>query len=131
SPMYPIGEAATALLFTLMAWQLGPVLELIPALLLVSILVAITISDLRYMLIPDRIVFFGYACALVLRIFIHPLPFWNYLLAFLVGGGTLYMIAWLSEVILKKEGMGGGDIKLFAFIGLLLGIKLTLLTLFV
>lgn len=31
---------------------------------------------------------------------------------------------------MKKEGMGGGDIKLFAFLGLMLGIKLTLLTIF-
>jgi leader peptidase (prepilin peptidase) / N-methyltransferase len=130
SPIYMVGEAVTGLLFGLMAWQLGATLELIPALLLVSILVAITVSDLRYMLIPDRIVFFGCGCALFLRLFVHPLPLWNYVLAFLVGGGVLYAIAWLSEVLLKKEGMGGGDIKLFGFIGLILGIKLTLLTLF-
>ncbi|WP_127579680.1 prepilin peptidase [Paenibacillus koleovorans] len=130
SALYPLMEAATGLLFALMAWRLGATAELLPALLLVSILAAITVSDIRYMLIPNRIVFTGYALALLMRLFIHPLPLWSYIAGFLVGGGVLYALAWISVTFLKKEGMGGGDIKLFAFIGLVLGVKLTLLALF-
>ncbi|WP_135551049.1 prepilin peptidase [Paenibacillus cymbidii] len=130
SPQYPAGEAATALLFAFMAWQIGVSAELLPALLLVSILVAITLSDLRYMIIPDRVLLFGYMAGLLLRVFIHPLPLWNYVAASLIGCALLYAIAWGSVALLGREGMGGGDIKLFAFLGLLLGIKMTLLTLY-
>lgn len=40
------------------------------------------------------------------------------------------MIAWLSLLLLKKEGMGGGDIKLVAMIGALLGWQKVLLAIF-
>jgi leader peptidase (prepilin peptidase)/N-methyltransferase len=39
----------------------------------------------------------------------------------LLGGGFLYLIAWLYLLWRKEEGMGGGDIKLLAWIGAVLG----------
>lgn len=131
SRIYPFGESVTALFFAITAWHIGPRPELLVGLFLVAILSAVTLTDLKYMLIPDRILLFAAAVGGILRLFIHELPLWNYLLAALIGGGILYAIAWLSEFLLKKEGMGGGDIKLFAFLGLLLGIERTLLTIFV
>jgi leader peptidase (prepilin peptidase)/N-methyltransferase len=47
------------------------------------------------------------------------------IIASLSGGGILLLLA-----ILTKGGMGGGDIKFVAALGLWLGLKLTLLTLF-
>lgn len=128
--VYPLLELTTGGLFALVAWQIGFRLELLIGLLLVSILVVITLTDIQQRLIPDRVVFFGMGALLVLRIFTHPLPWWNYLLAFIIGGGILYVIALLSLILLRKEGMGGGDIKLFAMLGLALGVGATLLTLF-
>lgn len=130
SPIYPIGELLTAVAFAITTWQIGPSLELIVGLVFVSILMICSIADSRYRIIPDVVVFSGMGVAFLLRIWIHPLPFWNYVAAFFVGGGLLYLIALSSIFILKKEGMGGGDIKLFAYIGLIAGIKLTLFTLF-
>jgi leader peptidase (prepilin peptidase)/N-methyltransferase len=130
SMIYPAGELATGILFALFTYQLGFHSELIAGLFLVSILVVITITDLREMLIPNRIIFFAMAVGVGLRLFVHTLPVWNYLAAFVMGIGILYAIAWISSVLLKKEGIGGGDLKLFAFIGLILGIKLTLLAIF-
>ncbi|CAN7573065.1 prepilin peptidase [Paenibacillus sp. LjRoot153] len=130
SPIYPIGEFVTAIAFAVTTWQIGPSLELIVGLLFVSILMICSVADIRYRIIPDTVVFSGMIAVLLLRIWIHPLPFWNYITAFFVGGGLLYLIALASIFFLKKEGMGGGDIKLFAFIGLVAGIKLTLFTLF-
>jgi leader peptidase (prepilin peptidase)/N-methyltransferase len=130
SMIYPAGELATGILFALFTYQLGFHSELIAGLFFVSILVVITITDLREMLIPNRIIFFAMAVGAVLRVFVHTLPVWNYLAAFVIGIGILYAIAWISSVLLKKEGIGGGDLKLFAFIGLILGIKLTLLAIF-
>lgn len=125
SPAYAIGEFTTALLFASAAWWIGYDPELIPGLLLASILVIIVQTDLRAMIIPNKVVYFGMASAIVVRLFLHPLPWWDYVLAFLVGGGLFYALA-----VATKGGMGGGDIKLFAFVGILLGLKLTLLTIF-
>ncbi|CAG7648272.1 prepilin peptidase [Paenibacillus allorhizosphaerae] len=124
--VYPAGEAAIAALFILIYWQLGWTPELFTGFLLAAILTAIVITDLKSMLIPDKIVFAGMILAVVLRLWIHPLPLWDYAIAFFTGSGLLWIMA-----ILSKGGMGGGDIKLFAFLGLVLGMKLTLLTLFV
>ena len=41
----------------------------------------------------------------------------------LIGGGFLYVIAVGYELLTKREGMGGGDIKLLAMIGAFLGWK--------
>jgi leader peptidase (prepilin peptidase)/N-methyltransferase len=43
------------------------------------------------------------------------------LLGILVGGGSLLLVACVYEAVAKKEGMGGGDIKLLAMMGAFLG----------
>ena len=52
-------------------------------------------------------------------------------LGILVGGGSLLLIAWLYAAVTGKEGMGGGDIKLLAMIGALIGWQGVLFTIFV
>jgi leader peptidase (prepilin peptidase)/N-methyltransferase len=42
-------------------------------------------------------------------------------LGILIGGGSLYAIAWAYSAVKKVDGMGGGDIKLLAMIGAFLG----------
>ena len=42
-------------------------------------------------------------------------------LGFLLGGGFLWALGWLALLLLKKEGMGGGDVKLLACIGAWMG----------
>jgi len=42
---------------------------------------------------------------------------------FLMGGGFLWLIAYVYFVLRKEEGMGGGDIKLLAWLGAYLGWK--------
>ncbi|TBL80489.1 prepilin peptidase [Paenibacillus thalictri] len=130
SAQYAVWEAAAGLLFAVVSLAYGPSKEWLVALFFVSILIVITQTDLRHMLIPDKVVFFGVAVSFMLRIWNHPLPFSQYIWGMVTGFGLLFLIALVSVAIVKKEAMGGGDIKLFAFIGLTLGLKLTLLTLF-
>lgn len=126
SPVYPIGEASSALLFMLFAWQLGWKLELLPGLIFVSVMLVIVHTDLKARIIPDKVILFGLAAIIPIRLFVsHPLPLWDYVAASLLTGGLLYVLAAIS-----KGGFGGGDIKLFALIGLFIGLKATLLTLF-
>jgi leader peptidase (prepilin peptidase) / N-methyltransferase len=131
SPIYPIGEAITAAAFGILAWQLGFTPELAPALTAAAILIAVSLSDVGYRLIPDRILLTGVILLIPLRLWSHPLPLWSYAIGAIVGFFVLYAIAWLGTLWLRKDAMGGGDIKLFAFVGLFMGWKLTLLNVFV
>jgi leader peptidase (prepilin peptidase) / N-methyltransferase len=130
SPIYPIGEAITAAAFSVLAWHIGLTPELAPALTVAAILIAVSLSDIRYRLIPDRILLAGTILLISLRLWSHPLPLWSYAFGAIAGFLVLYAIAWLGTLWLKKNAMGGGDIKLFAFVGLFLGWKLTLLNVF-
>lgn len=130
SPAYFWGELTTGLLFAWAGWMFGWQLETIVALFIISIFVVIVQTDLREMIIPNKVIAFGVASGIVLRIFIHELPLWNYGLSLVLGGGIIYLISAVSSFILKKEAMGGGDVKLFAFVGLMLGFKLLLLSIF-
>lgn len=125
SPMYPLIEFITGALFAFSYIQLGFSLELIIALLFVSLLVIITVSDLSYMIIPDKVLLPFAIAFLILRWIIPTSPWWDSLLGAAVGFCVLYVIA-----VVSKGGMGGGDIKLFFVIGLVLGTMNTLLTLF-
>jgi len=55
----------------------------------------------------------------------------NSFLGALAGGGSIYLIGFLGELVFKKEAMGGGDVKLMAMIGAFLGWKLTILAFFI
>ncbi|ARF16223.1 prepilin peptidase [Sporosarcina ureae] len=125
SALYPTMELITGVLFVCAYLYFGFQWELVVALLFISMLVMLTVSDLKYMLIPNKILLpFGIAI-FILR-FVSPLtPWWDSLLGAAIGFGLLLLIA-----IVSNGGMGGGDIKLFFVIGLVLGTMQTLVTLF-
>ncbi len=92
-------------------------------------LIVITFIDVQHQIIPDVITLPGIALCFA-GSFIVP---WNRplqsLIGILVGGGVLYLFAAGYELLTKKEGMGGGDIKLLAMIGAFLGWKGALVSL--
>ncbi|HJH11649.1 MAG TPA: prepilin peptidase [Metalysinibacillus jejuensis] len=124
SPIYPSMELLTGILFALAYVHFGLTAEFFVALLFISMLVCITVSDIAYMLIPNKILLFFLPLLIVGRIFSPLTPWWDSLLGAVVGFGMLYIVALLS-----RGGMGGGDIKLFFVIGIVLGTVKTLLTL--
>lgn len=123
--IYPLGELLTVLVFIMIPIFVGFNKEMVIAYTFGLIMITITISDIKYRIIPDKITLPGIVLLFILRLFIHPMPFWNYLVGALVFGGLLLLFA-----ILSRGGMGGGDIKLFFLIGLALGWQNTLLALF-
>ncbi|MBS4173707.1 A24 family peptidase [Bacillus sp. FJAT-49736] len=125
SPLYPLGELMTAILFVYAFIQFGWSMELVIAWTLISLLIIIFVSDIAYMLIPDKILLVFAGIFLMERI-IYPLhPWWDSLL-----GAALAFLLLLAIAVISKGGMGGGDIKLFALLGFVLGLKLVLLTFF-
>src|SRR5690625_201676 len=77
SLIYPIIELLTGLLFVLSYLRIGFELELVTALLLISMLMIIFVSDMTYMLIPNKVLLFFLPLFVIMRI-IQPLePWWS------------------------------------------------------
>lgn len=124
--IYPVMELLTGLLFAFAYWQLGWSIEFIVALFFISLLVIIVVSDIAYMLIPNKVLLFFLPFLVIGRVLSPLTPWWDCAVGAVVGFGILYSIA-----VISNGGMGGGDIKLFFLIGLVLGTMHTLLTLFI
>ncbi|GGD03515.1 prepilin peptidase [Pontibacillus salipaludis] len=125
SPLYPIVEATTGFLFAYSFIRFGFSAELIVALLFTSLLVIITVTDLTYMLIPNVILLFFLPLLIIGRI-VSPLdPWWDSL-----AGGATGLVLTAIIIIASRGGMGGGDMKLFGVIGIVLGLPGVLLAFF-
>ena len=130
SKRYPFIELLTALLFLMFYRKLGLTFELFIAVLFISLLIVITFIDLDFQIIPDVLSIGGLVAGLILAVF-RPLflyldpkfGFLDALYGVLIGGGVLFAIAYGYQLITKREGMGGGDIKLLAMIGAFIGYK--------
>lgn len=129
SPLYLFGELAAGLLFAALPYAVSGTGELFLAYPLVLLLLSLTVADLRYRLIPNKLIYPALIFFFVLRLFLHPLPYYQYTAGFLLGGGSLILVSWLFARR-GKEGLGGGDIKLMALMGMVLGVKLVFICLF-
>jgi len=126
SPIYAVIELTTGMLFLFSFWKLGISYELLVAWTFISLLVIIVVTDLAYMLIPNKILLFFLPLLVILRLLSPLQPWGDSALGAVLGFSILLLIA-----IVSKGGMGGGDVKLFFLIGLVLGTINTLLTLFI
>jgi len=93
-------------------------------------LLVITFIDLDHRIIPDLISLPGIGIGFLLSFFEPSLSVKDSLIGLVAGGGSLYLVAVAYEALTKREGMGGGDVKLLAMIGAWLGWKAVLFTLF-
>jgi leader peptidase (prepilin peptidase) / N-methyltransferase len=125
SPIYPIMELLTGILFATSPLVIGWCGELVVTLTLISMFMIIIVSDIHYMLIPDKILIWFAGVFLLERIFMPLSPWWDSLLGAVTGFTLLLIIALVS-----KGGMGFGDVKLYAVLGFVLGVKLVLLSFF-
>lgn len=93
-------------------------------------LVVIFFIDLEFRIIPDWLTLPGIVLGAAYG-FINPEIGWqNSLTGLAVGGGGFLLLAYLGELIFKKESMGGGDIKMAAMLGAFLGWQKLLLVFF-
>lgn len=138
SPRYPLVEALNAFLYAAALWRYGPGWDLVVYCVLLSALIVITFIDLDFLIIPDRITIPGIALGLAAGCFILPDPFmrrsllgYKASIAGAAGAFIFYfLMAELSIRLFKKEGMGGGDIKMMTMIGGFMGWKTAILTTF-
>jgi leader peptidase (prepilin peptidase) / N-methyltransferase len=116
SVRYPLVEAVTAGLFLLLGVKFGREAALWPALALAVVLVAAAATDLEERIIPNRLMAAGALLALVLWTIADPARLPENVIAGAAAGGLL-----LAAAIAYPAGMGMGDVKLAAVMGLFLG----------
>ena len=97
----------------------------------IATLLVITFIDIDHQIIPDVITLPGIPIFFAASFALKQISFVESILGILAGGGSLFLVAWLYHLLTKKEGMGGGDIKLLAMIGAVIGWKGVLFTIFV
>jgi len=79
--------------------------------------------DIKRTILPDTCTLGGMSLA-VLGAWINPeREFISSVLGVIYGGGFLLVLGATYRFIFKKEGMGGGDIKMLAWIGALVGFR--------
>lgn len=120
---YPLVELITAVLALLLFIKFGLSFKFLVFFIFAAVLIVITFIDLDHQIIPDILTLPGIPIFFLAAIFMAEVPWLDALLGVLIGGGILFIIAIVYELISKREGMGGGDIKLLAMIGGFLGWK--------
>ena len=110
-----------------------PILSLLFWFYITSSLIIIFVYDLRYYIIPDKIIYPAIAIAIGFNLFnniqypiSNILSIFNFLFPAILAGGFFYAIV----IITKGKGMGGGDIKLAFLMGLILGWPLIIVAVF-
>ena len=119
--MYPVVEAAMAIFSALLCWQYGPSIEFARLFVFFAALLVIIFIDIHHQIIPDRISLPGIVLGFATSPFSQQITWQQSGLGLLLGGGVLYLVAWVYLTLAKRDGMGGGDIKLLAMIGAFLG----------
>lgn len=150
SPMYPLVEFATGLLFVLCYLEYGIGPATLKWVVFTCLIVVLTITDLRVRLLPDRVNWPGFVVGLLFStvvppsdadfIFIAsiswfhkiPPPYLVGLIDGLLGAAFGSLLLWGIAVLYKlwrgREGMGMGDVKMMAMVGAFLGLRGTFLT---
>jgi leader peptidase (prepilin peptidase)/N-methyltransferase len=134
SVRYPAIEALTGALF-LFCWLQHPPARAAAGMVFVSLLICATFIDFDHMIIPDRFSIGAAVIGVIISIAVPELHGRSHdfyfvemvqsmvdsMVGVLIGSGLVLWIALLAEVVLKKEAMGFGDVKLVGAIGAFCG----------
>lgn len=120
---YPLVELGGGLL-ALALWHRFPASVLLLAYgPFCAALLALSVIDLEHRLLPDAITLPAIGLGLALAALLPHLTLLNSAGGALLGGLLFFAVGWVYEKLTGKPGLGGGDVKLMAFIGAFLGIQ--------
>jgi leader peptidase (prepilin peptidase)/N-methyltransferase len=152
SPMYPLIELGTGLLFVAAFFEFGVTQATVKWLFFTCLIIVLTVTDLRVRLLPDVVNWPGFVAGLLFSAFVPPndelvrffawrslqvrLPGFavgilDGVLGAAFGSFLLWGMATGYKLLRGHEGMGMGDVKMIAMIGAFLGLRGTFLTLLV
>jgi len=150
SPMYPLIELSTGLLFVAAFLEFGITQATVKWLFFTCLLIVLTVTDLRVRMLPDVVNWPGFAAGLLFSAFVSPDEGFGRFLGYrlfrtqipgyaagildgLLGAAFASFLLWGLAKAYKAarghEGMGMGDVKMVAMIGAFLGLRGTFLTL--
>lgn len=149
SPIYPLVELLTGLLFVACYFAFGFSVDTLKWAVFSAIMVVLVFTDLRERILPDVVNFTGFGLGLLLSFFVKPTDgtaLWlsshlfqfpppdpvlsaaDALIGATVGSGLLWLVSEAYFKLRGREGMGLGDVKMMLMAGAFLGAKRTLLT---
>lgn len=135
---YPFFEILTGLLFLLSYVIFGMNIKFFISITFISILIIISISDIRYYIIPDEVLIVGgilLIIELIINSYVNNIGFINGAVMNVLNGlgafAILYLFKIFGDAVFQKESLGGGDIKLLFIIGLVLGFDMSIVTIFI
>lgn len=118
---YSMVELLMAVAFLALYLKVGLNWLLLEYLIFAFGLIAASFIDLDHMILPDEFTLSGIVLGLLGAALNPAREFLPALGGVLLGGGSLWAVAVIYSALRKQEGMGGGDIKLIAWIGAVLG----------
>lgn len=130
SPRYPLVELGNGLLYVFLYHHYHVSVQGMVFALLATALLIVSCIDIAQTIIPNAITLPGIVVGIGTSLWLTPVGGGNAVVGVLLGGGLFLLMAVLSVVILQREGMGGGDIKLIAMIGAFLGWYAVLVAIF-
>jgi leader peptidase (prepilin peptidase) / N-methyltransferase len=113
---YPLVELSTAVLMALTVIVIGPNEDVWLGLAFVVLLVPVTVIDIDFRIIPNKLMLTGTVVALAILVLTQPDALPEHLIAAFAAGGFLLIAA-----LAYPAGMGMGDVKLAFVMGLFLG----------
>ena len=117
----PVLEVGTALLFALVTLRFGLSWQLPAFLFLAAVAVLLAVIDVQHRLLPDRVVLPSIGIGVVLLALAALLDHsWPALLRAVLGAAVLFLV-FLVLALISPSGLGMGDVKLAALLGLYLG----------
>ncbi len=128
---YFLMEVCSGLLFAVCYHVFGLKLELLTALIFVSSLITVIISDIEYMIILDEVLIFSILAIIVVDLI--DVGLYETSIKIIAGTGsflTMYLIKKLGDIMFKQESLGGGDIKLMFLVGLVIGYPMSVCNIF-
>ena len=126
---YPLLEFLGGLIFLLTYLYQGFSLESFIILIMYAVFYIESRSDQKHMIVIDRIWMMGTIPLIVIRIIQG--SWLTYLISSTVLFAVLFLIAYISSKLYHREALGGGDVKLYFFIGWLLTLTQGFLSLFI
>ena len=149
SPMYPLVELASGLLFVACYLEFGITQTTVKWLFFTSLIIVLTITDLRVRMLPDVVNWPGFVAGLFFSTFVPPIDgsaaylgaalfhriparpvqgLLDGLLGAAFGSFLLWAVAAIYRRVRGREGMGMGDVKMMAMVGAFLGLRGAFLT---
>lgn len=138
-------ESLTGAYFAFVYYQFNWTVQSLVFALFGAMLIATFFIDLEHYIIPDQLNIFGVVLGVAYdgwkiatgqsgwysSLFGWEVPIPQSIVGIVVCSGTFLLIAIVSYYVFKKEGMGGGDVKLAAAVGALLGATHAMVSFFV